>query len=168
MKLKSRRRSTNGRHLSANAVHKTLLQEGDEESWTARAPRSDCPRSLGISIGMSLVARGVLRHHLPDPVADADHQPRLPGRIHRRHSRPPAALHRNDHHRLPSPAAPSDEEVLVNVLRLWAVVFIGNMIGAALFAFFSGVDVHVRDRPHRLQGRCSSATRSAGSYSYPH
>jgi len=90
-------------------------------------------------MGMSLVAQGVLRHHLPDTqsrtlITSLGYPVGFIvvtlGRQQLYTETTLTACLPLLHHRT--------KEVLVNVLRLWAVVFIGNMIGAALFAIFSG------------------------------
>jgi len=122
--------------LSAKAVHKALLQEGEEELERSTGALAWSAFAAGISIGLSLVAQGVLRHHLPDtqwrPLITSLGYPVgfivvTLGRQQLYTETTLTACLPLLHHRT--------RQVLLNVLRLWAAVFIGNMIGAALFAF---------------------------------
>jgi formate-nitrite transporter family protein len=122
--------------LSAKAVHKALLQEGEEELERSSSALGWSAFAAGISIGLSLIAQGVLRHHLPDtqwrPLITSLGYPvgfivvTLGRQQLYTETTLTACLPLLQHR---------SRAVLLDVLRLWAVVFIGNMIGAALFAF---------------------------------
>ena len=52
--------------LSARVVHKALRQEGEEELERSSSALAWSALAAGISMGLSLLAQGTLRHHLPD------------------------------------------------------------------------------------------------------
>jgi formate/nitrite transporter FocA (FNT family) len=122
--------------LSATAVHKALLQEGENELDRSSGALFWSALAAGISIGLSLIAQGVLRQHLPD----SNWRPLLIslgysfGFIAVTLGRQQlftettltAMLPLLHHKRL---------DVLANVLRLWVVVFAANMLGTFLFAW---------------------------------
>jgi formate-nitrite transporter family protein len=130
------------RALSAGVVHGAVLKEGEEElerassalAWSALAWSA---LAAGISMGFSLVTEGVLRNHLPD----APWRPLIAkfgysigfilvvlGR---------QRLYTEDTLTAVIPVLESKSmKAFVNMLRLWAVVLLANVVGAALFALF--------------------------------
>ena len=50
----------------AKVVHKALLLEGEEELERSPAALAWSAFAAGLSLGLSLVAEGALRRHLPD------------------------------------------------------------------------------------------------------
>ncbi len=52
--------------ISARVVHTALRQEGEEQLERSSTALAWSALAAGISMGLSLMAQGVLRHHLPD------------------------------------------------------------------------------------------------------
>lgn len=122
--------------LSARAVHKALLQEGEDELERTSHALAWSALAAGISMGLSLMAQGALRHHLPD----AEWRPLVTalgysvgfiavtlGRQQLFTETTLTAMLPYLHH--------TRRHVLLNVLRLWTVVFFANIAGAFLFAW---------------------------------
>jgi formate-nitrite transporter family protein len=122
--------------LSAKAVHRALLQEGENELDRSTGALFWSAMAAGISIGLSLIAQAVLRQHLPE----SSWRPLLIslgysfgfiavtlGRQQLFTETTLTAMLPLLHHRR--------GDVAMNVLRLWAVVFAANMLGAFLFAW---------------------------------
>lgn len=122
--------------LSARTVHKALLQEGETELRRSSGALAWSALAAGLTMGLSLVAQGALRHHLPD----TDWRVLLTslgysvgfiavtlGRQQLFTETTLTAILPFLHH--------PQRDVLLNVLRLWAVVFAANLAGAFLFAW---------------------------------
>ncbi len=130
------------RALSAKEVHEALKREGEEElsrSWRALAWSG---LASGISMGLSLLAEGVLRQHLPETTW----RPLVTkfgytlgfvavtfGRQQLYTETTLTALLPFLHHRTPAMAA--------RVIRLWLVVLASNLLGAWVFVWAAAHDV---------------------------
>ena len=122
--------------LSARVVHKALRQEGEEELERSSSALAWSALAAGISMGLSLLAQGTLRHHLPDSewrilitslgYAVGFIAVTLGRQQLFTETTLTAMLPFLKHKRM---------DVLANVVRLWVVVFIANMVGAFLFAW---------------------------------
>jgi formate/nitrite transporter FocA (FNT family) len=119
--------------LSAKAVHRALLQEGENE--LSRPSRSLAWSGLaaGISIGLSLIAQGVLLRHLPDSewrllLTSLGYSV---GFIAVTLGRQQLFTETTLTAMLP---LLHTGRGLLNVVRLWVVVLAANLAGAAIFA----------------------------------
>lgn len=122
--------------LSARAVHRALLQEGQDEIARSPAGLFWSAVAAGISMGLSLIAQGALLHYLPDtswrPLLVSLGYPvgfiavTLGRQQLFTETTLTALLPFLDERRI---------AVLRLVLRMWVVVLIGNMIGAFVFAW---------------------------------
>lgn len=122
--------------LSARLVHDTLLREGEEELARPSAALAWSGLAAGISMGLSLVAQGTLKHHLPDTsweklVTSLGYPLGFIvltfGRQQLYTENTLRAVLPFLHRRTP--------DVFANVVRLWVVVLIANIAGAFLFAW---------------------------------
>lgn len=121
--------------LSAKAVHQALLQEGQDEIARSPAGLFWSAVAAGISMGLSLIAQGALLHYLPDTswrplVVSLGYSVGFIAVILGRQqlfteTTLTALLPFLHDHRA---------SVLRLVLRMWAVVFTGNILGAFVFA----------------------------------
>jgi formate/nitrite transporter FocA (FNT family) len=125
------------RAISAEVVHGAVLKEGEEELSRTSSALAYSGLAAGISMGFSLVSEGVLRHHLPD----APWRPLVAkfgytigfilvvlGR---------QRLYTEDTLTAMIPVLDNKTRTaFANMLRLWGVVLLANMVGAALFALF--------------------------------
>jgi formate/nitrite transporter FocA (FNT family) len=123
------------KELSARQVHAALRLEGEEELKRTTAALFWSAVSCGITLGISLIARGVLHHALPDTnwrpvVASVGYGAGFIalelGRQELYTGNTLTALLPYLHNRRAA--------VFTNVARVWLVVLIGNLIGAAIFA----------------------------------
>lgn len=122
--------------LSAKAVHKALLQEGETELERSSAGLGWSALAAGISMGLSLIAQGVLRHHLPDAgwatlITSLGYSV---GFIAVTLGRQQLFTETTLTALLPF-LHDKRRPVLLNILRLWTVVLVANMAGAFLFAW---------------------------------
>jgi formate-nitrite transporter family protein len=121
--------------LSAKAVHKALLQEGQDELERSSGALAWSGLAAGISMGLSLVAQGIFRNHLPE----ADWRVLITslgypvgfiavtlGRQQLFTETTLTATLPFLHHKR--------TDVFLDVLRMWSVVFTANIAGAFLFA----------------------------------
>lgn len=124
------RRSPGGK-----VVYKAILKEADEELERATAALFWSGLAAGLAMGLSLVAEGVLRHHLPD----APWRP-LVAKLGYSVGFVAVILGRQQlfTENTLTPILPllqrKDGKTLANVLRLWGVVLLANMLGALAFA----------------------------------
>jgi formate/nitrite transporter FocA (FNT family) len=131
-----RRKVHERQSLSARGVHDTLLLEGADEierPWSALAWSG---LASGLSMGLSLVAEGVLRQHLPD----VSWRP-LVSKLGYTVGFLAVTLGRQQLYTettltayLPL-AEHRDRATALNVAKLWIVVLAANMIGAYAFAW---------------------------------
>ena len=134
--VKEQRKADEREALSAKTVHKALLQEGETELERSNDALAWSALAAGISIGLSLVAQALLRHHLPD----TEWRPLVTsfgyaagfiavtlGRQQLFTETTLTAMLPFLHHK--------QVDVALNVLRLWSIVFVANMVGAFLFAW---------------------------------
>lgn len=124
--------------LSAKTVHKALLQEGETELRRSSAGLAWSAFAAGISMGLSLIAQGVLRHHLPETdwrtlITSLGYSV---GFIAVTLGRQQLFTETTLTALLPF-LHDKRRQVLLNVLRLWTVVFVANMAGAFVFAWAS-------------------------------
>jgi formate/nitrite transporter FocA (FNT family) len=122
--------------INARVVHKALLKEGEgelERTWHALGFSG---LAAGASMGLSLVLQGGLKYHVPDVSWErlitslgypAGFIAVTLGRQQLYTETTLTAVLPFLHHRR--------ADVLVNVLRLWTVVLIANVLGAFLFAW---------------------------------
>jgi formate/nitrite transporter FocA (FNT family) len=121
---------------SAHVVYKAVLSEGEEELGRSTSALAWSGLAAGLSMGFSLVAEGLLRSHLPD----APWRPLVAkfgytigflivvlGRQQLFTENTLTAILPLLKHKTLS--------VLGNVARLWAVVLVANLVGAAVFAW---------------------------------
>ena len=121
--------------ISARIVHKAVLEEGEEELARPTSALAWSGLAAGLSMGFSFAGEGVLHEHLPP----ATWRPLIAtlgytigfiivviGRQQLYTENTLTAVLPVLKHRAGS--------VLANMLRLWSVVLIANLIGAALFA----------------------------------
>jgi formate-nitrite transporter family protein len=124
------------KEISARQTHAALRLEGQEELDRTTAGLFWSAVACGITLGLSLIAQGVLRHHLPDTVwrplvaslgygvgfiaIELGRQELYTGNTL---TAILPALHKGRLDKLP------------NVMRVWGVVFIGNIVGAFIFAW---------------------------------
>lgn len=136
--VEEQHKATERQALSARAVHKALRQEGEDELERSSGALGWSALAAGISMGLSLVAQGALRHHLPDTewrilIVGLGYSVGFIavtlGRQQLFTETTLTALLPFLHHR--------SMDVLLNVLRLWGVVLVANMVGAFLFAWAS-------------------------------
>jgi formate/nitrite transporter FocA (FNT family) len=122
--------------LGARSVHDALLLEGEEEIGRHWSGLAWSGLASGISMGLSLVAQGVLRHHLPDTswrklIVSAGYSVGFIavtlGRQQLYTETTLTAFLPFLHHRR--------LEVFGKVARLWLVVLAANLVGAFLFAW---------------------------------
>jgi formate/nitrite transporter FocA (FNT family) len=120
---------------SGRVVYRAIYREGMEELSRDAASLSWSGLAAGLAMGSSLVVEAVLRSHLPD----ASWRPLVAkmgygvGFLIIILGRQQLFTENTLTVVLPVLRIWSNG-VLMNVLRLWAVVFVANMIGAALFA----------------------------------
>jgi formate/nitrite transporter FocA (FNT family) len=122
--------------INARVVHRALLKEGEgeiERSWHALGFSG---LAAGASMGLSLVLQGGLEHYVPDVSWErlitslgypAGFIAVTLGRQQLYTETTLTAFLPFLHHRR--------ADVLVNVLRLWTIVLIANVLGAFLFAW---------------------------------
>lgn len=121
--------------ISARIVHKAVLEEGEEELSRPTSALAWSGLAAGLSMGFSFVAQGALHEHLPP----ATWRPLIAtlgyavgfiivviGRQQLYTENTLTAVLPVLKHRTGS--------VLANMLRLWGVVLVANLVGAALFA----------------------------------
>jgi formate/nitrite transporter FocA (FNT family) len=124
------------KEVSARDVHAALRLEGEEELGRSTTGLWWSSVSCGITLGLSLIAQGVLRNHLPDTswrplVASLGYAAGFIGLELGRQE-----LYTGNTLTAVLPAL-HDRRIdkLPDVLRVFAVVFIGNIAGAWLFAW---------------------------------
>ena len=123
--------------ISARVVHKAVLEEGEEELERPTSAIAWSGLAAGLSMGFSFAAQGVLHEHLPPTTW----RPLIAtfgytigfilvviGRQQLYTENTLTAVLPVLKHRTGS--------VLANMFRLWSVVLVANLIGAALFALF--------------------------------
>jgi formate-nitrite transporter family protein len=124
------------KELSVKQVHAALRMEGEEELKRSSTALFWSAVACGTVLGLSLIAKGLLRHHLPDTpwrilVASLGY---AAGFIALELGR--KELYTGNTLTAALPFLDSmDTRLLSNVARVWLVVLIGNVAGAALFAF---------------------------------
>lgn len=129
-------KATERKALSAKIVHEALLHEGEEELARPSDALAWSGVAAGISMGLSLLVQGALKHHLPDTnweklITSLGYPIGFIavtlGRQQLYTETTLTAFLPFLHHKR--------ADVFRNVVRLWLVVLIANIIGAALFAF---------------------------------
>src|SRR5215217_548123 len=138
------------RSPSGKVVYKSILSEADEELARSSSALFWSGLAAGLSMGFSLIAQGLLRHYLPE----AKWTPLvvkfgycigfLVVILGRQQLFTENTL---------TPILPllqkRDGKTLLNVLRLWGVVFAANMLGGLIIAWAcaktSAFESHVRD-----------------------
>ncbi len=122
--------------LSAKEVHDAILEEGKEELERSTAALAFSALTAGLSMGFSLVAEGLLRSHLPD----ATWRPLVAklgytvGFLIIVLGRPQLFTETTLTAVLPL-LNRRDARTLANVGRLWIVVLVANLVGAAIVAW---------------------------------
>jgi formate-nitrite transporter family protein len=123
------------KELSAKQVHAALRLEGEEELKRSSSALFWSAVACGLTLGLTLIARGLLQHHLPD----ASWRPLIAsvgyaaGFIALEFGR--QELYTGNTLTAILPLLHGGRlAVAANVLRVWGVVILGNVAGAALFA----------------------------------
>jgi formate/nitrite transporter FocA (FNT family) len=125
------------RALSAGVVHGAVLKEGEEELERASSALAWSAVAAGISMGFSMATEGALRNHLPDApwrllVAKFGYALGFILVVLGRQR-----LYTEDTLTAVLPVLDAKTmKAFVNMLRLWGVVLLANLVGAALFALF--------------------------------
>jgi formate/nitrite transporter FocA (FNT family) len=124
------------KEISAKQVHAALRMEGEEELKRSTSSLLLFSIACGITLGLSLMARGLLQHHLPDAawrtlVSSFGY---AAGFIAIELGRQELYTGNTLTAVLPWLHRPS-RSMLRHVLRVWIVVLVGNLAGAALFAW---------------------------------
>jgi formate/nitrite transporter FocA (FNT family) len=123
----------------AAVVHEAIRKEGEEELERPAGALAWSGLAAGLSMGFSLVAEGLLRSHLPD----APWRPLLAkfgyslGFLIVILGRQQLFTENTLTPILPL-MAKRDGKTLVQVLRLWAIVLVANLVGALGFAWVVG------------------------------
>jgi formate/nitrite transporter FocA (FNT family) len=126
----------NRKELSARQVHAALRLEGEEELDRSSAALFWSAVAGGATLGLSLLARGLLQHHSPD----VEWRP-LVASLGYAVGFIAVELGRQELYtgNTLTAALPCLHErrlrMLPNLARVWIVVLVGNLIGAALFAW---------------------------------
>ena len=120
----------------ARVVHEALLREGRQEIDRASMALAWSGLAAGISMGLSLVAEGALRHYLPD----AEWRPLVASLGYSVGFLVVVLGHQQLYTENTLVAVlpflhERNRANLVNAARLWAVVLVANMAGAFLFAW---------------------------------
>lgn len=124
---------------SAAVVHEAIRKEGGDELARPSMALAWSGLAAGLSMGFSLVAEGLLRSHLPD----TEWRPVL-SKLGYSMGFLIVVLGRqqlfteNTLTPILSLMARRDRATLLQVLRLWAVVLVTNLLGALLFAWVVG------------------------------
>lgn len=130
-------------------VYEAIREEGETELRRSSSTLAWDGLAAGLSMGFSLVAEGLLRSHLPDAawrplVADLGYSLGFLIIVLGRQQ-----LFTENTLTVILPFLQRPGETLPHVLRLWAVVFVANTLGAFAFAFVVGrtelFDPQVRD-----------------------
>ena len=121
--------------ISAHVVYEAILREGEEELQRPSSALAFSGVAAGLSMGFSLLAESFLQRHLPD----AEWRPLVAkfgyaagflivvlGRQH--------LFTENTLTPVLSFLRHKEWKVFLNVLRLWAVVYVANIAGTLLFA----------------------------------
>lgn len=128
-------KATDEQSLDAKTTLEVIRRQGEKELKRASAGLAWSGLAAGLAMGFSLVAQGVLRHHLPD----AEWRPLVVALGY-------AAgflivilgsqqlFTENTLTAIVPLLARRDRRTLGNVARLWAVVLLANLVGALLFA----------------------------------
>jgi formate/nitrite transporter FocA (FNT family) len=115
-------------------VYKSVMHEADEELGRASAALFWSGLAAGLSMGLSLVAEGVLRHHLPDAPWRV-----LVSKLGYSVGFVAVILGRQQlfTENTLTPILPllqrKDGKTLANVGRLWGIVLVANLLGALAF-----------------------------------
>jgi formate/nitrite transporter FocA (FNT family) len=123
------------KEISAKQVHAALRLEGGEELNRSTAALFWSAVGCGITLGLTMMAQGLLQHHLPDAswrplVASLGYSA---GFIAIELGRQELYTGNTLTAMLPF-LQEHKSSVLRNVLRVWLVVLVGNLAGAAVFA----------------------------------
>jgi formate/nitrite transporter FocA (FNT family) len=119
----------------AMAIHEHIRQDGEKEMerdamalfWSAIA--------AGLSMGASLLAKGIFHVQLRVSPAVFTGEPRLYLRLYYCHHGPPAAVYRKHGDRRSASDAKPTLGNFGLLLRLWGVVLLGNIIGTGIAAW---------------------------------
>src|SRR5215213_10437510 len=128
------RRSPSGR-----VVYDAVMQEADEELTRSSSALFWSALAAGLSMGFSMIAEGILRHYLPE----AGWKP-LVTKLGYSAGFLIVILGRQQlfTENTLTPILPllrrKPNATIGNVLRLWAIVLVSNLVGAALFAIAIG------------------------------
>lgn len=126
---------------SANVVARAVAMEGEEELRRPSSALAWSGLAAGLSMGFSLVAEGLLRSHLPEA-----HWRPLVAKLGYSVGFLIVILGRQQlfTENTLTPVLPllqnKDLNRLVNLLRLWAVVLVTNLIGAIAFAWVGRIN----------------------------
>ena len=159
--------------LNARITHEVVRIEGEKELERTSAALWWAALAGGLSMGFSLVGEGLLRAHLPDTnwrplvtklgypigfiiITLASHQLFTENTI--------------------TPIVPLLRKktlaVLRNVARLWAVVFVGNIVGVIMFAWILGrtelFEPNVKEAFHDIGGSGDYMGKSADAHHVSH
>jgi formate-nitrite transporter family protein len=132
------REAEDRRSPGGKVVYKAVLKEADEELARSSSALFWSGLAAGLSMGFSLVAEGLLRHHLPD----AAWTPAVT-KLGYAFGFLIVILGRQQlfTENTLTPILPllkrKDLATLANVLRLWGVVLAANLLGALAFAFMA-------------------------------
>jgi len=125
--------------IGAHVVHETIRREGEEELQRPSSALAWSGLAAGLSMGFSLVAEGLLADHLPD-------RPWTPliSKLGYSVGFLIVVLGRQQLYTETTLTAVipllsrRNLQTALGVLRLWAVVFIANLVGTSIFAFCIG------------------------------
>jgi formate-nitrite transporter family protein len=123
------------KELSARQVHAALRLEGEEELKRSTSALFWSGVGCGVTLGLTLIGRGVLQHHLPATdwrplVTSAGYSAGFIALVLGRQELYTGNTLTALLPMLHEPKAPT----LVNVIRVWLAVIAGNLVGAAVFA----------------------------------
>ena len=122
--------------IGAHVVHEAIRIEGEEELARPSSALAWSGLAAGLSMGFSLIAEGLLRHHLPDAgwrplIAELGYSVGFLIVVLGRQQ----LFTENTLTPIIPLLAQRNLATLVNVLRLWTVVLVSNVAGALAFAW---------------------------------
>lgn len=152
-------RARQGRNPTAYSIYRAAIDDGHEQLGRGAAALAWSGLAAGLTIGFSLIARGLLRQHLPDAqwrplvvhlgytvgfiLVVLSRQQMISGNT----VEPVLVLLRR-----------RDGKTLAGVLRLWSIVFVTNMLGTLAVAAFIAKSPVFDDASKTVFGAISSAS----------
>lgn len=160
LKQEEEREAEHRTSVRAKVVHEAIRRDGEEELQRTAQALSWSGFAAGLAMGLSLMAEAVLRHHLPD----TEWRPLIAKLgyplgfviviIGKQQLFTENTL---------TPMIPAmdkgDAETLQKLLKLWGIVFLANMVGAHVIAwFFSNTPMLPAHLQHSLFETAREAT----------